>query len=160
MFRNFRTAAAPAAPLIASLALVAGILSAQPAERRNRIDVQDYTIKADISPNTQTISAEATVRFVPVDDGITGAVFELNNALNVSRVVDSQGKPVQAQRSQVAIHLQPSRAELALRLRVALLGFLARPEGLRALRAARGPERRSREDGRFRGRDRRPQAPA
>ena len=35
-----------------------------------------------------------------MDDGVTTAVFELNNALNVSQVVDAQGKPVQAQRNQ------------------------------------------------------------
>ncbi len=40
------------------------------------------------------------MRFVPIDDGVTSAVFELNNALNVSKVVDAQGKPVQAQRNQ------------------------------------------------------------
>jgi predicted negative regulator of RcsB-dependent stress response len=101
MFRNFRTfAAARAAALAGAIVLLVGVSGAQQAERRNRIDVQDYTVKADISPNTQTITAQATVNFVPVDDGVTGAVFELNNALNVSRVTDGQGKPVQAQRNQ------------------------------------------------------------
>ncbi len=99
-FRSLGTALSRVEPLALSVALFAGVLAAQPGEHRNRIDVQDYIIKADISPNTQTISAQATVRFVPVDDGITAAVFELNNALNVSRVVDSQGKAVQAQRNQ------------------------------------------------------------
>jgi tetratricopeptide (TPR) repeat protein len=100
MFRNPRTATSRITPIAVALAFFAGALAAQTPEHRNRIDVQDYTIKADIAPNTQTISAQATVRFVPVDDGVTSAVFELNNALNVSKVVDSQGKPVQAQRNQ------------------------------------------------------------
>lgn len=97
MFRDLAVSRLTPAALV--LAVFAGALAAQPTERRNRIDVQDYAIKADISPVAQTISAEATVRFVPLDDGITGASFELNNALNVSRVVDAQGKPVQAERN-------------------------------------------------------------
>ena len=109
MFRNRLTTAARRlspvefASLLLALSLCAGVAGAQPmsatAEHRNRIDVQDYTIKADISPNAQTISAQATVRFIPIDDKITGAVFELNNALNVSKVVDAQGKAIQAERS-------------------------------------------------------------
>ena len=46
------------APIPAALAFFAGRFAAQTPEHRNRIDVQDYTIKADISPNTQTISAQ------------------------------------------------------------------------------------------------------
>ena len=92
MFRN-------SLACLAVLAMAGTLPAQQQPDHRNRIDVQDYTIKADISPNAQTISAQATVRFVPIDDGITGAVFELNNALNVSRVVDAQGKPVQAERN-------------------------------------------------------------
>ncbi len=99
MFRDLRTWAAP---LCAGLLFLgAGLAaSAQPPERRNRIDVQDYAIEADLSPNTQNLTAKTTVRFIPVDDGVTSATFELNNALNVSRVVDAQGKQIQASRNQ------------------------------------------------------------
>ncbi len=87
MFRN-RCTAVRVAPIGRSAfrpVVSHGALAAQTPERRNRIDVQDYTIKAEISPNTQTITAQATVRFVPMDDGVTSAAFELNNALNVSQ---------------------------------------------------------------------------
>ena len=80
--------------------LIAGAFSAVAQDRRSRIDVQDYTIDAEISPNTSTISATATVRFLPLDEGMTSATFELNNALTVKRVVDDQGKQLQASRSQ------------------------------------------------------------
>ena len=40
------------------------------------------------------------MRFVPLDDNITSASFELNNALNVSRVVDDKGKQIPASRNQ------------------------------------------------------------
>src|ERR1041384_1170010 len=92
MFRNCRI-------VLAALA-AAGLMLAQDRRPAPRIDVQQYTIDAEISPNTGTLEAKATVRFVPADDNISSASFELNNALNVSRVVDEQGKPVSASRSQ------------------------------------------------------------
>jgi hypothetical protein len=85
-------------PVLALLALALP-LSAQP-ERRGRIDVQDYTIDAEISPNTQSLSARAAVRFIPSDDGLTFLTFELNNSLNISHVDDAQGKPLQTSRNQ------------------------------------------------------------
>src|SRR5205823_2237233 len=76
-------------------------LHAQPQDRRAaRIDVEQYTIEADISPNTQSLSAKATVRFTAIDDNVTSVAFELNNALNVSRVVDAGGKQIPASRNQ------------------------------------------------------------
>jgi tetratricopeptide (TPR) repeat protein len=95
MFRNRRI-------LAAGLVLAAApFLNAQ-QERRpsNRIDVQDYTIDAEISPNTGTLVAKTTVRFIPMDEGVTSASFELNNALNVSKVLDGAGKQIQASRTQ------------------------------------------------------------
>jgi tetratricopeptide (TPR) repeat protein len=98
MFRNFRSfAAAPAAVLL--LVAAAGIAPAQ-QERRNRIDVQTYTIDAEISPNAANLTAKAGVTFVAVDDNVTSASFELNNALNVSRVTDDKGHEIQFSRSQ------------------------------------------------------------
>ena len=106
MFRNpLHRIAAPAAASVALAALVAltmGAFSvqAQPQDRRARIDIEQYIIEADISPNTQSISAKATVRFTAIDDNVTSAAFELNNALNVSRVVDAGGKQIPASRNQ------------------------------------------------------------
>jgi hypothetical protein len=98
MFRNLRIwTSLPAVALLLGGIVPAG---AQQPARSNRIDVQDYVIDAEISPNTQTLTAKATVRFTPMDDGMTSASFELNNALNVSRVVDAQGKQIQSSRSQ------------------------------------------------------------
>ncbi|SPF56075.1 Peptidase M1, membrane alanine aminopeptidase [Candidatus Sulfopaludibacter sp. SbA4] len=91
-----------AAPLAACL-LLAAALGTPAQERRaatSKIDVEQYTIDAEISPNTQSVAAKATVRFIPLDDGITSASFELNNALNVSRVVDGTGKQINASRNQ------------------------------------------------------------
>ena len=91
MFRNFWVTAALVAATVAA---------AEAQERRSRIDVERYSINAEINENTQTLSAKATVRFVPLDDNVNNATFELNNALNVSRVVDESGRQIPASRSQ------------------------------------------------------------
>jgi hypothetical protein len=90
------------APVAAGLLLLAGGLRAPAQERRNtsRIDIEQYTIEAEVTPNTSSIAAKASVRFIPLDDNLTSASFELNNALNVSRVVDGQGKQITASRNQ------------------------------------------------------------
>jgi len=99
MYRDLRTRMA--APLAAGLLLFAGTIAA-PAQERPvpRIHVEQYTIDAEISPDTQTLSAKATLRFVPIDEAVSSAAFELNNALNVSRVVDDQGRQIPASRNQ------------------------------------------------------------
>ena len=98
MFRDRRQRAA--AFLAAGLLLLAGSVRASAQERRNRIRVVAYAIDAEVSPNTQSLSAKATVQFVPLDDNSTAVTFELNNALNVSRVVDAAGKQIPASRNQ------------------------------------------------------------
>lgn len=82
------------------LLILAGAWGAFAQDRRSRIEVQDYLIDAEVSPNTSTISATATVHFLPLDEGVTSATFELNNALALRRVVDDQGKQLQTSRNQ------------------------------------------------------------
>jgi len=84
-------------PWAAAVLLVTAILAGA-QERRPRIDVQHYRIEAEINPSERSLSARVEVRFVPEDD-ISSAIFELNNALNVSRVEDGRGRPVSATRS-------------------------------------------------------------
>lgn len=69
-------------------------------ERRSRIDVEHYRIDADVNQRTQTLSAKAAVRLTALDDNTTSATFELNNALNVSRVTDEAGNQIPASRYQ------------------------------------------------------------
>jgi tetratricopeptide (TPR) repeat protein len=90
-----------AALVAAGLLLSTWPLAAQAPERRaNRIDIDAYAIDVEVAPNTQTLTAKVTTRFVPLDDNITSATFELNNALSVSRVVDDKGKQIPASRNQ------------------------------------------------------------
>src|SRR4029077_9166488 len=83
-----------------AVALVATAAIAPAQERRSRIDVEHYVINAEINENTQTLTAKTAVRFVPLEDNVTAATFELNKALNVARVTDDGGRQVPASRAQ------------------------------------------------------------
>jgi tetratricopeptide (TPR) repeat protein len=85
---------------VAAFVFFAAAAAAPAQERRSRIDVVSYAIDAEVQPNTQSLNSKATVQFIPLDDNLTFATFELNNALNVSRVVDAAGKQIPASRSQ------------------------------------------------------------
>ena len=93
MIREFWTLVAVAASLFT------GTAAAQ-ENRRSRIDVDHYTIDAEVNPRTQTLTANVGVRFTAVDDNVSSASFELNNALNVSRIVDNGGRQIPASRNQ------------------------------------------------------------
>jgi len=67
--------------------------------RAGRIDVDNYTIDADINPRTQALTASVKVRFTCLDNDVSSVSFELNNAFNVSRVVDESGQQISASRS-------------------------------------------------------------
>ena len=55
--------------------------------------MDNYAIDAEINPRTQTLTANVKVRFIALDSDISSASFELNNAFNVSRVVDDSRPP-------------------------------------------------------------------
>ncbi|MGH9719075.1 MAG: M1 family aminopeptidase [Bryobacteraceae bacterium] len=83
------------------LAIQAVVLAAAfPQERRSRIDVDHYLLDAEVNQRTQSLAAKAAVRFTPLDDNTTAVSFELNNALNVSRVLDEKGNQIPATRYQ------------------------------------------------------------
>lgn len=76
---------------------------AQGQERQaaaGRIDIDHYKIDAEINPRTQSISATVEVHFTSLDSNVSNVAFELNNALNVTRVVDDVGRQIPASRSQ------------------------------------------------------------
>lgn len=88
--------------LLAALAAIAipSLLAAQDkGGKRPRIDVENYVIDAEINPHTQALTASVKVRFVPQDNDVSSLSFELNNALNVSRIVDETGRQIPGSRS-------------------------------------------------------------
>lgn len=84
--------------LISLLSGSVALLGAEDRVARAHIDVQHYTIEADVNPRTQALTANVQVQFVPLED-TTSAVFELNNALTVSKVVDGAGHQIPASRT-------------------------------------------------------------
>ena len=82
--------------LICAAIAVLTTVAAKAAEKP-RIEVNDYVIDADLAPKTHHITAKAKVKFTALDD-ISTAVFELNNALRVTRVASEAGKVLPTER--------------------------------------------------------------
>ncbi len=67
------------------------------AAEKNRIEVNDYQIDAELTPHTHRLAARAKVKFTALDN-INVATFELHNDLRVNKVTDESGKPLTAER--------------------------------------------------------------
>ena len=67
------------------------------ADKPSRLRVEDYQIDADINPHSHTLKARAKVKFTALDD-LSVAVFELNNALRLTKVSDANNKLLSAER--------------------------------------------------------------
>ncbi len=84
---------------VAALAMASLLAAQDRGAKRGRIDVENYAIDAEVNPRTQSLTATVKVRFVALDSDISSLSFELNNALNISRVVDESGRQIQTSRS-------------------------------------------------------------
>jgi len=83
---------------MALLICAPALVSAQErASRQSRLDVQSYQIDAKIDPHAQTLAAIAKVKFIPLED-TSSVAFELNNALNVAKVLDEDGREIPSSR--------------------------------------------------------------
>ncbi len=67
-------------------------------EKHASIQVQKYTIEANINPRTQSIVATAKIAFTALES-TNDVAFELNNALNVSKAIDDHGNPLSTSRN-------------------------------------------------------------
>jgi tetratricopeptide (TPR) repeat protein len=85
--------------LLATLVLAPLVTAQDRGSKSGRIDVDNYSIDAEINPHTQTLTASVKVRFSALDSDVSSASFELNPALSVSRVVDDAGHQIPASRS-------------------------------------------------------------
>jgi tetratricopeptide (TPR) repeat protein len=105
------------------LAVVASMaLSQAQTVSRNRIDVQDYVIDAQVDPRTQTIKATAKMRFIPLDD-TSSITLDLNNALSVDRVMDEGDRPVSASRTAQDMSMRLSLPQAAPKGKATTLTF-------------------------------------
>lgn len=85
--------------LLAALVLAPLVSAQERGSTSGHIDVDNYSITADINPRTQSLTADVKVRFTALDNDISTASFELNKAFNVSRVVDDSGRQISASRA-------------------------------------------------------------
>ena len=85
--------------LTSSLTLSLVVLLASPswAAEKARLRVDDYQIEAELNPHLHQITARAKVRFTALQD-VPVAVFELNNDLRVTKVLDEKNQPLSAER--------------------------------------------------------------
>ena len=67
------------------------------AAERPRFTADDYVIDATIQPAAHTLSARVQVKITALDE-LSTAAFELHNGLRVTKVLDTAGKPLPAER--------------------------------------------------------------
>jgi hypothetical protein len=91
LFRLFRTSIAPL------LCLYALTVAAWAAPLRPQLRVTGYVITADLDPAVHHLTATAAVTFTALED-LTSPIFELNNGLQITKVTDANGKPLQSER--------------------------------------------------------------
>jgi hypothetical protein len=110
--------------LVVLSCLIAGFCGAQDrSARQQKIDVQSYLIDAQVDPRAQTLTATALVRFTPLEDTST-VTFELNNALNISRVLDEDGRQVPSSRTAQDMSVRLTLPQALKKGKVAALTFV------------------------------------
>ena len=88
-----------AARVLCLTVAAAAVFAQERQQPRPRIDVQTVAVDARINPADQTLDATAKVTFIPLEN-TSSVTFELNNALNLTRVTDGEGRQVTASRFQ------------------------------------------------------------
>jgi len=85
--------------LTSSLTLCLLVFLGQPswAAEKARLRVDDYQIEATLEPHLHQITARAKVKFTAQQD-LSVAVFELNNDLRVTKVLDEKNQALSAER--------------------------------------------------------------
>jgi aminopeptidase N len=109
--------------LLCCVAVVSATLMAQGQAQRPRMDVDNYTIDAQVDPSAQTIRATAKIQFTPLDDS-SSLSFELNNALNLESVTDEAGRQVPASRVAQDMSVRLSLAQTLPKGKPATLTFV------------------------------------
>ncbi len=90
--RTFRTCAFVLLPLCA----VTVIAYAAPPTRP-QLQVTGYVITADLDPAVNRLTATADVTFTALED-LSSATFELNNGLQLTKVIDAKNQPLESER--------------------------------------------------------------
>src|SRR5271156_1011621 len=91
LFRTLRTAP----PRLLILCLLTATAWAAPA--KPQLQITNYLITADLDPATNHLTATADVTFTALED-LTTPTFELNNGLQLTKVTDAKGQPLESER--------------------------------------------------------------
>jgi aminopeptidase N len=68
------------------------------AADKSRLRVDDYQIDAELLPQNHKLTARATVKITALED-ISVAIFQLNNSLRITKLVDAANKPLNPERN-------------------------------------------------------------
>src|SRR5271156_6083695 len=91
LFRILRTTSLTAL----TLCLLTATLWAAPT--KPQLQITGYLISADLDPSVNRLSATADVTFTALEE-LTTPTFELNNGLQITKVTDAQGHPLESER--------------------------------------------------------------
>src|SRR6202453_4046388 len=80
-----------------ALCLMALVTAPSWAAEKAHLRVDDYQIEVELTPHLHQISARAKVKFTALSD-LNTAVFELNNGLRVTKVLEDKDHPLSAER--------------------------------------------------------------
>jgi hypothetical protein len=80
---------------VLSLCLITATVWAAPV--KPQMQITGYLISADLDPLVNRLSATADVTFTALED-LTTPIFELNNGLQITKVTDAQGHPLESER--------------------------------------------------------------
>ena len=82
---------------LALLALTLAVTTAGAAPVRQLMQVTGYVIDADLDPAAHTLTATVTVTITALED-LNTVTFELNNGLQITRLVDAQQQTLSPER--------------------------------------------------------------
>jgi Peptidase family M1 domain len=72
-------------------------VTAWAAPAKPQLQITGYVITADLDPSVNRLSATADVTFTALEE-LTTPTFELNNGLQITKVTDAQGHPLESER--------------------------------------------------------------
>ena len=93
--RILRTSLRNSVAILISVCVVP--VAAWGAPVRPQLQITGYVIHADLDPAVNRLTATAAVTFTALED-LTAATFELNNGLQVTKLTDAKGNPLQSDR--------------------------------------------------------------
>jgi aminopeptidase N len=80
---------------VLSLCLITATVWAAPV--KPQLQINSYLISADLDPSANRLSATADVTFTALEE-LSTPTFELNNGLQITKVTDGQGHPLESER--------------------------------------------------------------